>query len=94
MSGITTYCVYLLECSDGSYYCGIAADMDRRLRQHNAGSASRYTRGRTPVKVLAVSRVCYSRSVAQQFERRIKKCPKCKKLSMLTMLTRAADRRP
>ena len=41
--------VYILRCADGSLYSGIAKDVDRRLEQHNAGTASRYTRSRLPV---------------------------------------------
>ncbi len=40
--------VYLLRCADGSFYTGITNDLSRRLKQHNAGTASRYTRGRLP----------------------------------------------
>jgi UV DNA damage endonuclease len=41
--------VYLLRCADGSLYTGITNDLARRLKQHNAGTASRYTRSRLPV---------------------------------------------
>jgi predicted GIY-YIG superfamily endonuclease len=41
--------VYILQCTDGSLYTGITIDLDRRLEQHNAGTASRYTRSRLPV---------------------------------------------
>jgi predicted GIY-YIG superfamily endonuclease len=41
--------VYILRCADGSLYTGITKDVDRRLEQHNAGTASRYTRSRLPV---------------------------------------------
>ena len=41
--------VYILRCADGSLYTGITKDLDRRLEQHNAGTASRYTRSRLPV---------------------------------------------
>jgi putative endonuclease len=44
--------LYVLRCRDGSYYCGITNDMDRRLAQHNAGTGARYTRGRGPVELL------------------------------------------
>ncbi len=43
--------VYILRCSDDSLYTGITKDLDRRVEQHNAGKASRYTRGRIPVAV-------------------------------------------
>lgn len=83
MSDKNTYCVYLLECCDGSYYCGITTDMELRLRQHNAGTASRYTRGRTPVTVLARTPNCFSKSMALKLERTIKKCPRHRKPGML-----------
>ena len=38
--------VYIVRCADDSLYTGIAKDVDRRLGQHNAGTASRYTRSR------------------------------------------------
>lgn len=41
--------VYMLQCADGSLYTGIAKDMARRFKQHNDGTASRYTRSRLPV---------------------------------------------
>jgi UV DNA damage endonuclease len=44
--------VYLLRCADGSLYTGITNDVPRRLKQHNAGTASRYTRSRLPVVLL------------------------------------------
>ena len=43
--------VYILRCRDGSLYTGITNDLDRRLRAHAAGKASRYTRSRLPVKL-------------------------------------------
>ncbi|WP_166820492.1 UV DNA damage repair endonuclease UvsE [Thalassoroseus pseudoceratinae] len=41
--------VYILRCADGSLYTGITNDLKRRIEQHNAGTASRYTRSRLPV---------------------------------------------
>ncbi|HEV3259313.1 MAG TPA: GIY-YIG nuclease family protein [Gemmataceae bacterium] len=55
--------VYLLRCADGSLYTGIAKDVDRRCQQHNAGTASRYTRSRLPV-VVVYQEVHASRSLA------------------------------
>ena len=43
--------VYILRCNDGSLYTGIAKDVDRRLEQHNAGTASRYKRSRLPATI-------------------------------------------
>jgi putative endonuclease len=83
MSGKDTYCVYLLECRDGSYYCGITTDMELRLRQHNAGTASRYTRGRVPVSVVAHTPHCFSKSAALKLEYAVKKCPRRRKPALV-----------
>lgn len=41
--------VYMLACADGTLYTGVTTDTARRLAQHNAGTASKYTRARRPV---------------------------------------------
>jgi putative endonuclease len=48
----STWWVYLLRCRDGSLYTGITTDPARRLSQHNAGTASKYTRARRPVEMV------------------------------------------
>jgi putative endonuclease len=45
----TGWWVYVLRCADGTLYTGVTTDCDRRLLQHNAGTASKYTRSRRPV---------------------------------------------
>lgn len=44
--------VYILVCRDGTFYTGITKDLDRRLKMHNDGKASRYTRTRGPVRLV------------------------------------------
>lgn len=41
--------VYILLCSDGSYYVGSTFDLDRRIREHNLGQGAKYTAKRRPV---------------------------------------------
>ena len=43
---------YLLKCSDGSLYAGWTNDPERRLKAHNNGTASKYTRSRRPVEMV------------------------------------------
>jgi len=66
--------VYLLRCADGTLYCGWSTDPERRLRQHLAGTASRYTRRRLPVE-LVYTREFETRSEAMREEVRIKGLP-------------------
>ncbi len=44
--------VYIIECSDGTYYTGYTTDVERRVSEHNSGNGAKYTRGRTPVKLV------------------------------------------
>jgi putative endonuclease len=83
MKALNGYCVYLLECRDGTYYCGTTTDMVRRLNQHSEGRAARYTRGRTPVKIVAHTENGYSRQAALAIEHAIKKLPRHKKTAAL-----------
>lgn len=76
--------VYLLECADGTLYCGITCHMERRLAQHNGVicGGARYTRGRRPVRLLA-SRPCACMGDALRLERAVKARPRHKKKSYL-----------
>jgi putative endonuclease len=44
--------VYILRCSDKTFYIGIAADVVKRLAMHNARKGAKYTRARLPVRVI------------------------------------------
>lgn len=44
--------LYVLKCNDGTLYTGITNDLPRRVKQHNEGTASRYTRSRLPARVV------------------------------------------
>lgn len=74
--------VYVLRCRDGSLYCGWTNALDRRLREHQSGKGSRYTRSRLPVE-LAWSRGMGSRGEAMREEARIKSLPRAEKLRLI-----------
>jgi putative endonuclease len=46
--------VYMLRCSDGSYYIGSATgdDLSARVAEHNAGKYQGYTNSRRPVQLV------------------------------------------
>ncbi len=77
--------VYLLRCADMSLYCGITTDLARRLKEHNAGTASRCTRARRPV-TLAAAVATPDKSAALRLEARIKKAPAEQKIELLKAL--------
>jgi putative endonuclease len=64
--------VYVLRCADGSYYTGITNNLARRLTAHRAGTASKYTRCRLPVRVACTLGSWPTRGPALQLEARIK----------------------
>ena len=74
--------VYIMECADGSYYTGWTTDLKRRLAAHNAGSGSRYTRIRRPVK-LVYSEEHADRASAQRRELAIKRLSRPRKRALI-----------
>jgi putative endonuclease len=63
--------VYILRCNDGTLYTGITTNIARRLKEHNEGVGSKYTRGRRPV-VLEYLEGGYDKSEATIMELFIK----------------------
>lgn len=78
--------VYILRCADDTLYTGITSDLIRRCDQHNAGTASRYTRSRLPV-VLVYQETQATRSLALKRELAIKALSRKQK----ELLIQAAD---
>ena len=76
---MSQYWVYVVRCSDGSLYTGVTIDLPRRLAQHNAGFASKYTRSRRPVR-LAYSERVEGRGTALKREFEIKRLSRSAKL--------------
>lgn len=74
--------VYILRCSDGSFYTGSTTDIGRRLKEHRTGRTCAYTRSRLPV-TLIYKKTFPDRSFAQKEESRIKKMSRQQKLRFL-----------
>ncbi len=74
--------VYILKCSDGSLYTGWTTDLERRLRVHNSGLASKYTRVRLPVR-LVYFEPQLSKSAAMSAEARIKSLRRAEKMAII-----------
>lgn len=87
-----TWFVYLIECTDGSIYTGIAVDVEARFDAHCAGKGARYTRSHPPLRLLA-SAAYPDRSAASQEEYRIKQLTPAAKRAYADILI-ARENRP
>jgi putative endonuclease len=78
MTSDTLWVLYVLQCSDGTFYTGITNDISKRLVAHNSGRGAKYTRSRLPCELIAKSSL-YSRSICAKAEYKFKKISRQKK---------------
>jgi putative endonuclease len=88
--GDKVWWLYLLACTDGRTYAGIALDVAARFRLHCAGKASKFTRANRPLRVLG-AQPFPSRSQASQAEYVLKQLKKPAKLRWARRWPHAAD---
>jgi len=74
--------VYIVRCSDGTLYTGIAVDVEARIKAHNNGLGAKYTKPRRPVILLYQEKLS-NRSEATKREYAIKKLSKKNKLRLV-----------
>jgi putative endonuclease len=77
-----SFYVYILQCSDGSYYTGYTKDLYERTKQHENGTGAKYTRTHKPQRVAYVE-IFGTRSAAMKRERAIKKLSHQQKLELI-----------
>jgi putative endonuclease len=87
-----TYILYLLQCKDHSFYCGITNDLTRRLDQHSRGKASKYTRSRLPI-LLITALFGLTHSEALRLELKVKSLPRSQKISFIEKLRNSQRRK-
>jgi putative endonuclease len=75
--------VYIVICSDGTYYTGYTPDLERRVRLHNDGRGAKYTRGRRPVELVWSREYKYFRKAFSE-EKRIKKLTRSQKEELVS----------
>ena len=73
--------VYVLRCSDGSYYTGHTDNLELRIGMHQTGEVAGYTFTRKPV-TLVHSQECATRLEALTAERQLKGWSRAKKEAM------------
>lgn len=79
----TEYSVYIVRCADDTYYTGIAADVARRLEEHETSPrGAKYLKGRGPLQ-LVFSEFVGDRSTASRLEYRIKQMQRPEKEALI-----------
>lgn len=76
------YTLYILRCADGTLYTGIAADLQRRIGEHNSGFGAKYTRSRRPV-TLVYREACPDKSAALKREYAVKALSRARKIALI-----------
>lgn len=74
--------VYIVKCRDESLYTGWTNDLEKRIKTHNSGKGAKYTRGRTPVKLMYYEEY-EDKLIAQRREREIKKLTRDEKIQLI-----------
>jgi putative endonuclease len=74
--------VYILRCSDGSYYTGHTDNLEKRMAEHQQGLGGVWTRSRRPVELVWCDWVG-ERYEALAFERRVKNWSRAKKEALI-----------
>ncbi|MDY0141242.1 MAG: GIY-YIG nuclease family protein [Bacteroidales bacterium] len=75
--------MYILECSDGSFYTGSTKYLDKRLAQHQAGEGANHTAKKLPVKLVYYEE--YSRiDWAFEREKQVQGWSRIKKLALIS----------
>ena len=74
--------LYIAECADGTYYTGIAKDVEKRIETHNSGKGSKYTAAHGPVRlVFQEPQGDYSTALRREYQ--VKSVPKARKARLI-----------
>lgn len=77
--------VYIVKCSDGTFYTGVSNNLKARIKKHNSGEGAKYTQSRRPVELVYKEKsLDRSRSLKREIE--IKKLKRSKKLELINTL--------
>ena len=74
--------IYILKCSDGTFYTGITNNLISRIKKHNLGKGAKYTKTRLPVS-LVYSEKANDKSQSLKREIAIKKLSRTKKIELI-----------
>ncbi|TRZ48808.1 GIY-YIG nuclease family protein [bacterium] len=81
------YFVYIIECSNGTYYTGYTNNLEERIKLHNSGHGAKYLRGKLPVELVYKKEYRYYKN-ALHAERNIKKLTRKQKEDLVRIYER------
>lgn len=74
--------VYMLRCSDHTFYTGYTTDLKRRVQEHEEGKGAKYTRGRGPFQVVYIEKY-ETKEAAMKREYAIKQLSRREKVMLI-----------
>ena len=74
--------LYILRCKDDTLYTGITNDLERRINEHKTGKGAKYTKGRSPLKLI-YQEVLENKSSALKREIQIKRLKRKEKYTLI-----------
>ncbi len=78
------WCVYVLKCRNNYLYIGITNDIDKRLKEHERGTGSKFVRSRRPFELVKTI-PCKNSSEARSLEHKLKRLKRNKKIEVLDL---------
>ena len=74
--------LYMVRCSNGTYYTGSTKDLENRIKVHNSGHGAKYLRGKIPVELVYLKEYKYYKNVLRA-ERNLKKLTRKRKEELI-----------
>jgi putative endonuclease len=87
--------MYILECSNGSYYTGSTINLERRIQQHQSGEGANHTKKYLPVRLIyfeeftRIDEAFYREKQVQNWNRKKKEALINGEMNKLTNLSKA-----
>jgi len=81
------FCVYIVQCANGTFYTGSTNDIENRIKLHNKGKGAKYTRDRRPVELVYKKEYRYYKNVLLA-ERSLKKLTRAQKEELIKVYAR------
>lgn len=83
------WCVYVLKCRNNFLYIGLTNNIEKRLKEHDKGTGSKFVRSRRPFELIKTI-PCKDAHEARSLEFRLKKLKRSKKVEVLGLTVGAA----